>query len=174
MIKKSRSVGRLLSLSLGLGGLLVGVWCCPSLAQNSGGDSEIPTEIDFPSSAGQVAFPHRLHFEELGIDCGDCHHETNAAILQIPHQEYFRDFWIHCETCHQGSENPELPHACGDCHHTPPVDIADETLSAKVVIHRSCWACHEVGTGQEASRSCGSCHAGPRAGLQEARGTTVP
>lgn len=115
-----------------------------------------------PSSVGEVDFPHLMHVEELGFDCTDCHHETHASRLSIPHEDYFDDFWIDCRACHQGADSPLAPQACSACHESPPTAHSDETLSAKVVIHQSCWECHESGTGQDASRSCAFCHRRPR------------
>ena len=43
-----------------------------------------------------------------------------------------------------------------------PRNIADETLSAKVVVHQQCWKCHPVGTGKEASAVCEKCHSGKK------------
>jgi hypothetical protein len=112
--------------------------------------------MESPAAVGTVAFPHRYHVDELGFECSDCHHETAAVALDIPHEEYFDDFWIDCQSCHRGEEATE-PQSCGSCH-AHGSEIGDETLSAKVVIHRSCWSCHEVGTGLDASRGCGFCH----------------
>ncbi len=119
-------------------------------------------EIIFPSAVGEVTFPHSLHAEDLGFDCSECHHETAAAGLQSPHDEYFEDLWVECAKCHRETA-AAAPLGCGECHHASPTTTADETLSAKVVIHRSCWACHDSGTGVEASQSCGFCHAAPAA-----------
>jgi hypothetical protein len=116
-------------------------------------------EIVSPSAIGEVRFPHSLHAEELGFDCSDCHHETAASRLRMPHEEYFEDFWIDCRTCHVESDSPVAPQSCAGCHHASPVSTADETLSAKVVVHRKCWECHDSGTGEEASQGCGFCHA---------------
>ena len=113
-----------------------------------------------PSVVGEVEFPHSLHADDLGFDCSECHHETVAAGLRTPHDEYFEDLWSECRKCHGEGAQPAAPQSCDACHHASPTSTADETLSAKVVIHRSCWACHESGTGEEASRSCGFCHAG--------------
>ncbi len=125
-----------------------------------------PAEIISPSSAGEVVFPHQFHFEELEVECSDCHHETNAAKLQLPHDNYFDDFWIDCKICHHDSEvTGQVAQACSACHHDSPVNIADETLSSKVVIHQNCWGCHEVEKGAEASRSCALCHSGPKTQL---------
>ena len=111
------------------------------------------------SSVGEVRFPHRAHFEDLEIDCRECHHETDARVLDIPHREYFQDFWIDCTTCHHASDTPRVPTSCSTCH-VRRAGNADETLSSKVVIHASCWRCHEVGTGRDASAGCGQCHVG--------------
>jgi len=108
---------------------------------------------------GDVTFEHQFHFEDLELECGACHHETDAPALKMPHPEYFEDLWIDCKTCHHENRSAE-PQKCSACHDPNPFDIADETLSPKVVIHRSCWGCHEVGKGKEASRNCRSCHAG--------------
>jgi len=109
---------------------------------------------------GDVLFPHDLHYDELELECEICHHETQATVLDIPHTEYFKDFWIKCAICHREDATASGPLACSECHHSSPADVADETLSAKVVIHQSCWECHEIGTGAEASRGCSSCHTG--------------
>jgi len=106
-----------------------------------------------------VSFPHQMHFDDFGIECRECHHETDAAKLESPHEEYFEDFWIDCQTCHHESRAPREPQRCSHCHHDSPFNIADETRSSKVVIHQSCWSCHEVGKGAEASTTCGVCHA---------------
>ena len=116
-----------------------------------------------PATVGEARFPHALHADDLGLDCADCHHETDAARLRMPHDEYFEDFWIDCRICHRENGSPTEPQSCGACHHASPTSTTDETLSAKVVIHSSCWGCHESGTGEEASRSCGFCHQAPPA-----------
>jgi len=111
---------------------------------------------------GKVDFPHDFHIDDLELDCGDCHHETNAARLVMPHDDYFDDFWIDCTICHKTDGDVSLdPQACGDCHPATPRDSADETLSAKVVIHQNCWECHDSGTGAEAAENCSNCHDGP-------------
>ena len=119
---------------------------------------EMPGIITSSTSVGTVDFPHSMHAADLEIECVTCHHETNATALRMPHPEYFEDFWIDCQTCHRAGASPTSPQACSACHHSSHTAIADETLSAKVVIHQSCFGCHEGGTGQDAARSCGFCH----------------
>ncbi len=111
------------------------------------------------SPLGPGNFPHDKHVSEFEIECVKCHHETNARPLSIPHQNYFDDMWIDCGTCHHKAGADALsPQACSTCHHSRNGDIADETLSAKVVIHKNCWTCHEVGVGASASAACKTCH----------------
>ena len=101
-------------------------------------------------------------FEEFEFECATCHHYINAAKLEFPHENYFDDFWIDCKVCHHESGSAKLTaQSCSNCHHTLPTNIADETLSSKVVIHKNCWECHEVGTAEEASQNCKFCHTGP-------------
>lgn len=161
MLNQNRPAGRgpLRRSSWGAVWLLALFWPLSLLPGRAGGQ-EAATDgsrsIESPASVGAVVFPHLYHVEELGLECADCHHETSALALSSPHPEYFEDFWIDCESCHQGEEVTQ-PQSCANCHANGS-RVGDETLSAKVVIHRSCWACHEVGTGPEASGSCGFCH----------------
>lgn len=133
------------------------------LAQKKPGQAKAPPVIKSASSAGEVTFPHQQHYEEFELECKTCHHETNAAELKFPHEDYFDDFWIDCKICHHKTGATTLvAQACSKCHHDSPANIADETLSSKVVIHKNCWECHEVDKGEEASKNCKLCHSGPR------------
>ncbi len=126
-------------------------------------DVSIPSEITSPSSAGEIYFPHQQHYEDFEVECKTCHHEINASNFKLPHENYFNDFYIDCRICHHENKTVTLnAQPCSKCHHQKPTDIADETLSSKVVIHKSCWDCHEVGTGGEATANCKMCHSGPR------------
>lgn len=128
----------------------------------------MPAVIISPSSAGEVSFPHQLHYEDFEVECKTCHHEINASKLKFPHEDYFNDFWIDCKICHNESGTATLKaKPCSKCHHKYPTSIADETLSSKVVIHKSCWECHEIGTGAEATTNCKLCHSGPRTEYQK-------
>ena len=124
---------------------------------------QVPEEIMSSSSVGEVIFPHLFHYEDLDYECEECHHEVNAAKLITPHDEYINDFGIDCNICHNGNDKTRMEaQACSECHREHPYGIADETLSAKVVIHKNCWGCHEVETGIAASESCELCHTGER------------
>jgi hypothetical protein len=124
-------------------------------ALQKSGDSPV---ISFSSAAGAVEFQHEMHFSDFGIDCVECHHEANARALETPHAEYLKSSSIDCSGCHREGAEAVQPHACSRCHPDTPADIADETLSSKVVIHEVCWSCHEAGLGEAASRSCSDCH----------------
>lgn len=111
---------------------------------------------------GDVDFPHDFHIDDLELECEECHHETNALRLKMPHEDYFDDFWIDCTICHKSDSEVSLdPQSCSECHPSNPKNSADETLSAKVVIHQNCWNCHDSGTGSDAAETCSFCHDGP-------------
>jgi len=123
----------------------------------------IPTEIRIRSSVGDVLFRHEMHVRDLSVKCVDCHHQINARPLSTPHPDYFSSSWINCTTCHEAAGTPsKKTYVCSKCHQTMPKNIADETLSAKVVVHKQCWKCHATGTGKEASNACNKCHSGKR------------
>ena len=134
---------------------------CSAVSPSAGADTpEIPVERIFPSSVGDVVFKHQVHIQERGIQCTECHHQINAKKLETPHPEYFKASWIKCGICHvEAGKAKSSLYSCSTCHQTNTKDIADETLSAKVVVHQQCWKCHAIGTGKEASTSCVKCHA---------------
>lgn len=124
----------------------------------------IPSEIRIAASVGEVTFRHEAHIKDRGIPCSQCHHGINARKLETPHPEYLKSSWINCTVCHdEKGKTEQNVYACSECHRTTSANIADETLSAKVVIHKQCWTCHAAGTAKEASQSCEKCHSGKRA-----------
>ena len=150
----TRPVGIMIQPRSWLTLLLIIVFQLPGFALAAG--AKIPKEIVYSSSVGEVRFPHRAHIKQK---CVTCHHQIHAEALDTPHDDYLDSSWIHCRTCHDpDTELSGKYYKCSECHHSTPENIADETLSAKVVIHEICWSCHEAGTGVEASESCGDCH----------------
>ncbi len=131
---------------------------------SAGADSvQIPAEINIPSSVGEVIFRHQAHIKERAIRCGECHHQINAKKLNTPHPDYLKSSWINCKVCHEESgKTKQNIYACSVCHRATSENIVDETLSAKVVIHKQCWKCHPVGTAKDASTSCNLCHSGKK------------
>jgi c(7)-type cytochrome triheme protein len=124
---------------------------------------EVPSEKTFSSTAGEVVFHHQMHIKDLGIKCAECHHSINAKTLKTPHPDYLKSPSVKCGICHDESEKiNQKAYTCSECHPTNPINIADETLSAKVVVHKQCWKCHAVSTGKEASTACEKCHSGKK------------
>jgi len=117
---------------------------------------KLPNVITFESGLGDVQFPHRVH-QKMG--CKNCHHQIHAKTLVTPHEEYLTYSWVNCGDCHDADTAISTSYyGCDHCHHSNLENIADETLTAKVVIHKSCWNCHLSGTGAEASERCSFCH----------------
>ena len=56
------------ALLLCAGGVMIG-------AAVASAEDSLPEFIE----SNDVCFPHAMHFDDLGIECGSCHHETNAA-----------------------------------------------------------------------------------------------
>ena len=133
-----------------------------SHSQQQGVEMRVPPVIKTPSSIGEVSFPHQKHYTEFGITCKSCHHETNAMNLKVPHPEYFNDVWTNCNKCHHEKITHTETQKCSHCHHVNPTNVADETMSAKVVIHKQCGTCHGLNTGSDASKNCKLCHIGQR------------
>jgi len=116
----------------------------------------MPNVITYESAVGQVNFPHKLH-QKMG--CQKCHHQIQAEPLITPHGGYLESSWINCQICHSAdAETRSKYYQCSQCHQSNVDNIADETLSSKVVVHKSCWECHKTGKGVKASESCGTCH----------------
>jgi len=129
------------------------------LADGGAAFAGLPETITFTSSVGNVLFSHNVHAGELEIECADCHHQIHAVELDTPHPDYLTSSWIMCEVCHNpNSAVSGQYYKCSDCHQSDLGNISDETLSSKVVIHKSCWQCHESGTGVQASEGCAICH----------------
>jgi hypothetical protein len=118
----------------------------------------LPDIITFESSVGHVDFPHKVH-QKMG--CQKCHHQIHAKDLDTPHEAYLTYSWVSCRDCHNEAEYDSTYYGCDKCHHSNLENIADETLNAKVVVHKSCWKCHLSGTGAEASKRCHFCHVRP-------------
>ena len=116
-------------------------------------------EILIESSVGYVIFPHDFHVTGVKMECVECHHQIHAVELDTPHPDYLTSSWINCQSCHNPkSETDQVYYQCDKCHHTNTNNIADETLSSKVVVHKSCWKCHDTKTGVDASQGCVDCH----------------
>jgi len=135
-----------------------------AVPEKPGGESpaaaaDVPEKITMESALGNVLLPHEVHVKKVKLKCDVCHHQIRAKELDTPHPDYLNASSISCQTCHAANSGfTRKYYKCSVCHHSEPSDIADETLSAKVVVHKSCWKCHESGTGVKASEGCGQCH----------------
>lgn len=116
--------------------------------------------IRFSSHLGEVEFHHKQHFDDHGVECATCHHETNAHKLEFSHKNLIPTYRVDCQICHHEGKAPLTPQSCSKCHHPTPSSTADETASSKVALHKDCWKCHEIGKGAEASANCKFCHTG--------------
>ena len=120
---------------------------------------DLPAVINFNVSVGDVEFSHKAHVVKLQVECAECHHQIHAQALHTPHPNFLSSSWSNCQACHNTNlEAGKAYYKCSQCHLSDLDNIADETLSAKVVTHKTCWKCHESGTGSTASQGCVYCH----------------
>ena len=130
-----------------------------------------PVEVRWPSHVGEVVFPHRLHVEDLGLECNSCHHPTRAPKLVTPHPRILAGETQGCALCHREDVKPGKARSaegkqdgrayrCEACH-GPRTTRAGDFPGLRVALHATCGTCHEIGTGAEASASCATCHSGP-------------
>jgi len=93
-------------------------------------------------------FPHQEHVTRHNLECVECITRPTRLRLDTPHDAYLAGNGIECQVCHQGRSLPREPQALlQPVNPVTPTDVADETLSAKVVIHRTCWRCHPMREG---------------------------
>jgi hypothetical protein len=139
--------------------LLTGFAALVSGCSSEASASRTPREASLIKTA---AFPHDEHVTRFGLKCKQCHHETDAKALVTPHAAYLTGNGVTCTACHHRAGEPRAAQGCSNCHRATISDAADETetLSAKVVIHQTCWRCHALVKGAAASRTCDGCHVG--------------
>lgn len=120
-----------------------------------------PVKTVLANQAGRVVFNHRMHAEDYGVQCEQCHHE-NAAARPDPKP---------CASCH-GQDIDETfvkthqnsfagdPQACLTCHHrelTPKWDKEMHERHAEMYTD-SCQSCHHDSSIEPEPTSCSSCH----------------
>lgn len=149
-------IGLLVLLSVPPAGQTEEAKSAGELAPVASAQPPLPDVILFESAIGDVHFPHTRHQR---MRCNRCHHQIHARELDTPHDDYLAVSWIQCQMCHaEDSKFGDTYFKCSGCHHAEPESIVDETISSKVVIHKSCWKCHKAGTGVDASKECAYCH----------------
>lgn len=132
----------------------------------------ILARITAQAPADQIIFPHVLHIEDMGMDCGECHEgiEISRSVSHslLPSMDF-------CQGCHDGDTAPE---DCDVCHTQP--DEADtytwRPTEGLIFPHQnhiqndiSCQRCHPGTAESEAlvprlpptMNLCMNCHATP-------------
>ncbi|WP_027174527.1 cytochrome c3 family protein [Desulfovibrio aminophilus] len=125
-----------------------------------------PPRIVLDNAGGRVLFSHGHHADDLGLACGDCHHD--GADPMNPEA---------CGSCHPAAFDATFKathrtafksiNACTRCHAAPPK--ADQTATDQPdvsgiplrtdALHAQCMNCHEsMGAGPFGKESCNACH----------------
>ena len=105
-----------------LAGLLF--YSLPSMSQEENGEeeAEYPTEpIIFTQPLKAVLFDHKIHVEEAGLSCEDCHEEVFP--MEAGSTQENEDFTMealyngkYCGTCHDGESAFASNTRCATCH----------------------------------------------------------
>ncbi len=72
-----------------------------------------PIRVMFRNVAGHILFDHKVHTDDYGIACEDCHHN-------LTDKNGDEEIW-RCNTCHK-PDSEDIPksmnayHQCIDCH----------------------------------------------------------
>ncbi|OAQ20688.1 cytochrome c3 family protein [Thermosulfurimonas dismutans] len=96
----------------------------PSMSQegSSEEEAEYPTEpIIFTQPLKAVLFEHKIHVEEAGLSCEDCHEEVFP--MEAGSTQENEDFTMealyngkYCGTCHDGESAFASNTRCATCH----------------------------------------------------------
>ncbi len=123
-----------------------------------------PTDDGSPA----LRFSHRLHTEDMGMACTDCHGAVQESTLAT---DVFRPDHTTCESCHEAQLNED----CTTCHVSDPLDYVVPVREDRGLVfsHAShlemgaeCETCHgNVGSLEEAMpvplpamATCNTCH----------------
>lgn len=127
---------------------------------------EVPARVILDNTGGRVVFAHKVHAEEYGFDCEDCHHDGVDGETYLP-----------CGACHptEFDERFRADHpkafpdreACLRCHDVVPEGplSAEERPDAEFIpvrgeaFHALCVGCHEENGGPFGDDACYQCHA---------------
>ncbi len=92
----------------------------------------------FSGRMGMVAWSHRAHSRQMGMDCLRCHHKDRDA-------EWAGEF-TNCRQCHDYAESLGM--------------MWDKTNVANHddIKHGECGECHTIENPEKGVRSCGECH----------------
>lgn len=115
-----------------------------------------------------ITFSHRLHVEDAGMACEDCHSEVTASTKAT---DALRPGHTNCESCHEAQLNED----CSTCHINDPLEYVvpvrpDRGLVFSHVLHAekgaACLTCHagiekleaSVRIDMPAMATCNTCH----------------
>ncbi|WP_338666575.1 cytochrome c3 family protein [Pseudodesulfovibrio methanolicus] len=127
---------------------------------------EVPARVILDNTGGRVVFAHRVHAEDYGSACDDCHHDGLEGEAYLP-----------CGTCHPAEfdETFRAEHqkafpdrkACLRCHDEVPTGPLAEDARPDIesiptrgeAFHTLCMGCHEENGGPFGDDACYQCHA---------------
>ena len=138
-----------------LGIISVGVYVMPSEKE------EVPTRVLLENIGGKVIFSHKMHAENYGFDCVDCHHESSDPQKGV----------LKCGVCHGAiPTNAELAEIGKDGDGTKPLGNMPYHDTSIVTDKKACLTCHHLEYVQkdwghdkhseEYGLDCQSCHHG--------------
>lgn len=124
-------------------------------------EEEVPTRVLLENLGGKVIFSHKMHAENYGIECADCHHESSDPAKSV----------LACGVCH-GSipTNAELAEISKDSDGKTPLGDMPYHDTTLVTDQNACLTCHHLEYLQkewghdkhteEFGLDCESCHHG--------------
>ncbi len=131
----------------------IGIYCIPEERE------KIPTRILLDNLGGKVIFSHKMHAQNFGFGCGDCHHESSDP----------KEAVLACGTCHGTiPTNAELAEIAKTGDGKTPLGSMSYHNTALVTDKKACGTCHHLEFTQkdwghdkhaeEFGLDCDSCH----------------
>lgn len=109
----------------------------------------IEMRADYDHKKSIVEFAHKKHFQDLKINCSECHHDKNGKTIIDP---TLSNDTLKCFNCHNkpGKSN------------TTNIDEEELLKFHAEALHENCIECHRIynqteGT-QKAPQKCSNCH----------------
>jgi hypothetical protein len=133
-----------LAIGLAVVLLIVGVM---SYGAFSAKKPDEPVRVFYSTLGGKVVFDHKIHADDYGISCNDCHHhpeEDESAIRS-------------CGDCHLKESDMPLAQSCLECHDMDEIE-STEMLKQSDAFHQQCADCHEQNDAGPRGQDCSLCH----------------
>lgn len=130
-----------------------------------------PARVLMDNTGGRVVFSHMVHAEDYGLECTECHHDSDGGMAENERPES-------CSVCHPASYDGRWvawhqtqfkdKRKCLRCHvKDPSGGVSPEerpdlgTLPTQTeAFHEQCMGCHEDMGGPAGENTCKACHAG--------------